>query len=281
MNYAYITLLSTESYLPGVLALNRSLALVSAKYPLVVLASNGLSENAVGILEQQGLETIRLEVSLVGCNKRECINQEAGYSHWSNTFDKLAIWRMTQFDKLVFLDSDMMVMKNIDHLFMLPHMSAVISDKYDEPDGKELNSGLIVVEPSVKDYLGLCSLLESGRIKKENMGDQDVIRAYYNDWQNWEDCHLPDGYNLFYSNYRMFVYANSAPIQSCGRFRGKRKDVYIIHFIGIKKPWMFSVRAIYRRIKQYGGTMIMLKYQWLLLLAKMDIKSFEKKTRGK
>ena len=41
---AYFTTLSTENYLPGVIALNQALKNVHSKYPLYALLSNEISE---------------------------------------------------------------------------------------------------------------------------------------------------------------------------------------------------------------------------------------------
>ena len=192
----YITLLSTEDYLIGVLALNISLRTVGAEYSLLVMLSHGISELTERKLHKIGLQTIRIPNTI---EIDSTINQEKGYTHWSNTFDKLYLWNLTDFDKLVFLDSDMMVCKNIDHLFDVPHMSAVNADIVNEPDCTELNSGLMVVMPSKQEYEGLLSVLKNGYIKKLNYGDQDVIRYYYNDWANHPELHLDGSYNAFYS----------------------------------------------------------------------------------
>ena len=44
-------------------------------------------------------------------------NIKGNMAHWNNCFDKLLIFGMTEFDKLIFLDSDMYIIENIDHLF--------------------------------------------------------------------------------------------------------------------------------------------------------------------
>ncbi len=203
---SYITLLSTEDYLIGVLALNISLRKVRARYPLLVMLSHGISELTERKLHKIGLQTIRIPNTI---EIDSTINQEKGYTHWSNTFDKLYLWQLTDFDKLVFLDSDMMVCKNIDHLFDAPHMSAANADIVNEPDCTELNSGLMVVRPSKKEYEGLLSVLRNGYIKKLNYGDQDVIRYYYKDWSSQQELHLERSYNAFYSaakNTKEFVW---------------------------------------------------------------------------
>jgi hypothetical protein len=54
-NYAYISLLSSENYLKGILTLNYSLKLTNTKYPLVVLITENVAENKkiLKIFEQE------------------------------------------------------------------------------------------------------------------------------------------------------------------------------------------------------------------------------------
>ena len=58
---AYFTTLSTENYLPGVIALNKALKNVNSKHPLYVLLSNEVSEETEGKLNKKGIKTIRRE----------------------------------------------------------------------------------------------------------------------------------------------------------------------------------------------------------------------------
>lgn len=167
------------------------------------------------------------------------INTDEGYYHWNRTFDKMYVWTLIEFEKVVYLDSDMQVIRNIDCLFDSPHMSAVIADQWNEPGLKKLNSGLIVIEPNIEEFLGLKQLWESGTIKLKNMGDQDIIRAYYTRWDKQNELHLHPGLNVFYSE------VSSGIIK-----KENVQPVSVIHYIGSRKPWMVSLSAILNRMKQ-------------------------------
>lgn len=132
---AYITVLSSEEYLIGVLCLNQSLKNVKSKYPLVVLVNDKISEQAKKVLKENNIEMIdaksfKLPDWIIEKNKTK-------HANWSNTFDKLSIFELTEFDKLVFLDSDMFVRNNIDELFEKADMSATI-DRNDTVLVKEI-----------------------------------------------------------------------------------------------------------------------------------------------
>lgn len=53
---AYVTLLTKPSYLPGVLVLDHSLRSVGSRYPLVVMITPSLSEEAKNILRRRGID---------------------------------------------------------------------------------------------------------------------------------------------------------------------------------------------------------------------------------
>ena len=51
-DYAYVTLLTTTSYLAGLLVLHSSLRAVNSKYPLVVMVTPSLPEDARAVLRK-------------------------------------------------------------------------------------------------------------------------------------------------------------------------------------------------------------------------------------
>lgn len=233
--YTFVTLLSTDSYFHGVMMLRWSLKKVGSQYPLIVMCSDRVSQEVCECLEQKNITVFRLADHIV---INDVVNQGKRNSNWTFSFDKLYTWTLSQYDKVVFIDSDMQVIRNIDYLFDYPHMSAVRADEFNEPGLDKLNSGLMVIEPNKKEFDGLCEVLESGRVQLEHMGDQDIIRAYYEDWGSHKELTLPSGLNVLYSEVSHGVI--------------HKKDVEpvsVIHYIGERKPWMMSPRAIWRRSK--------------------------------
>ena len=63
-NETFATLLSDASYLPGVIALHRSLRLHSNK-PFVCVCSQGIDNDVLGRLHNEGIEHIRLDKASV------------------------------------------------------------------------------------------------------------------------------------------------------------------------------------------------------------------------
>lgn len=232
----YVTLLSSDDFVVGVVMLNWSLQRVRASYPLLVLCAEGLSNETLSILKKHKISYRFLTEHIVVDTSK--VNTTKGYDHWNRTFDKLMIWSLEEFNKVVCLDSDMQIIRNIDYLFEKPHMSAVIADQWNEPGLDKLNSGLIVIKPNLKEFEGLKDVWESGQIKLNNVGDQDVIRAYYKDWGEHKELILHPGLNVLYSEVSAGII--------------KKQNVHpvsVIHYIGSRKPWMVSIFALFKRLK--------------------------------
>lgn len=257
-DFSYVTIISTENYFIGALALYKSLKRVKSKYPLTILLSKNIDSKIENILQQKDINYIRLTDSIEVTKN----NKDQEYLHWSNTFDKLFIFELIQFKKIIFLDSDMMIVNNIDHLFEMKHMSAVVSDRINDATCCELNSGLIVIEPQIEMLNQMKGLIQDVSIKFKNFGDQDIIRLYYHDWKNKSELKLDDGYNMYYPDIDTFI-------QQGYSLSGDKK-IYVIHFVGAKKPWNYSIKKIYRTLKSFNKYFF-LKYLYFLYTQKISL----------
>ena len=107
-----------------------------------------------------------------------------------------------KFDKIVFLDSDMLITSNIDFLFERPDFSACQAGRFLNPDWIRLNSGLMVIKPNEETLQGLMTqlplTLKKYAAEGKNVGDQDVINDFMPDWNSRVDLHLPECLNMFF-----------------------------------------------------------------------------------
>ena len=239
----YITLISTPDYLPGVIALGRSLRASGTDRPLVVAVAAGVGAEVESVLEREGLETVRLPkaIRLAGLKQSDA-------HHWSNTFDKLHLFALTQYRKLVYLDSDMMVLSRIDELFDWPHMSAVAAGQLVYPDWVRLNSGLMVIEPReglAEEIVATLpnALREAAHGGSRIVGDQDLINAYYPEWPA-SRLQLDQGYNMLHPLVDQYVASGRYTLDAHAFESGRARLIKVIHFIGSAKPW--SLRGMLR-----------------------------------
>ena len=98
--YSYITVLTTENYLIGVLALKECLNRLNSKYRLAVLINNNITEKTINILKSFDIDVIKIDKIEIP-EQIKMQNAGTNYNRWSNTFDKLRMFSLTQFDKIV------------------------------------------------------------------------------------------------------------------------------------------------------------------------------------
>lgn len=237
--HAYITLLSTMNYLPGVITLAESLKRAGAVPPLIVGLSASIPAKAEALLTSRALQFMRLPAD----SPLPPVPGQTAH-HWTNTFDKIHFFGLARFEKLVYLDSDMIVLDNIDHLFEKPHMSAVAAGRLVHADWTRLNSGLMVIEPEEGLPSRIAKMLEpaldrAAKLSSQAIGDQDLINEYYKDWPMQPGLHLDDGYNLFHAHADAYINDHGYGLDHAARPASdlQPRPIHVLHFSGPVKPW--------------------------------------------
>lgn len=229
-NYSYITLLSDDSFIYGIILLQKSLKDVNSKYPLEVIVTSNVSPVILNALEQLKLK-YRIINPIINDNMIQYNRQiNVVFSrNWALALTKFEIFGLTEFDKIIFLDADIMIRKNIDHLFECPHLTAALDGEYFNiwPDRPHFNAGLIVIEPNKEESEKLKTFASEAITKwdkDECIADQEILNMYYSDWVDKPELHLNKYYNVF------------APYIEDEYVEDIKENAYFIHFIG-RKPW--------------------------------------------
>ncbi|RUP42787.1 nucleotide-diphospho-sugar transferase [Jimgerdemannia flammicorona] len=111
---AWITLLTRTNYTVGVQVLARSLQNVQSQYPLVVLYTpDTIPESVVDLLRRSGCIT-RPTQYIVPEGKIEYM-----WDYYPDTWTKLRVWELDEYDRVVLLDADMLVKDNMDELMTM------------------------------------------------------------------------------------------------------------------------------------------------------------------
>lgn len=253
MNYAYVSILTTEPYLIGILGVAECLKRVNSKFPFYVVITDNISSEIEDLLNNRHINTIRKKsIEIPEIIKQK--NDKGVFSHWTYTFDKLSIFELTQFDKIVYLDSDIYIRKNIDLLFEKNHMSTTPNRKFG-PNitlPPELISGLLVIEPQKGILNSFLEILSTIANKRESVGDQDILQEYYTDWKNQTELHLDLKYNTFFTYLDYYI-------THCDY---KLDDIFVFHFLLAKKPWDFSLQNINQYIKYLNDRVELLYHKY-------------------
>lgn len=231
--FAYCTLLSNPAYLPGVIALARSLRAVRARAPLIVLMpSLPMSPGELQELDRHGCllkEVAPLPLSPEFCARHasQALGRAAPFTRGTKpafhdtlgNFLKLRCWELTDYEKIVFLDADALVVRNVDRLFEFPAFGACPNLYQELEDFDRMNSGVFVARPSSAIFDGLLELLDApGAFWRRT--DQTFLESVFPDWSV-----LPHWYNT-----QQYLFFNQPRLWMANR-------IQIIHY-QYEKPWM-------------------------------------------
>lgn len=269
----FLTVLSSDEYLLGVLTLYKSLLNTGTKYPFYVAITNDISKESIDILGNVNINIIKLDNNIRLPEEIKSKNSKSGYSQWNNTLQKLAIFQLTRFKKIVYLDSDMLILNNIDELFNKKHMSAVVAGALipGREDWKLLNSGIMVIEPKKKLGTNIAKTIDMVSKNKEYFGDQDLIQEYYNEWYENKDLQLNHKYNVFINDLEFYC-------KKCNYNTKKNNNnsISVVHFVGEKKPWMLSKKDLVKYLlvliknRKFNMIKVYLRYLKLLSISKKE-----------
>lgn len=163
--FAYVTLLYSN-FVSGTRALGQSLRDTGTKADTVVLVTPDVSDGTKTLLKKDGWTVLPVEVTN---------NPNAGYqSRLIYVYTKLLIFGLTEYDRIVFLDSDVLVLENVDELFTCGPFCAVMRH------GELLNSGVLVVTPSKPLHEHMQA--HFGELDSYTGGDQGFLNSYYSEF---------------------------------------------------------------------------------------------------
>ena len=111
----WTTLITNTAYLSGLLTLDYSLKATGSKYPLVALYTDTFPAEGHAALKARGIPSKRVPYLLPSVSK-DYTNDPRFYDCWS----KLTPFNLVEYERVVQLDSDMLVLKNMDELMDLP-----------------------------------------------------------------------------------------------------------------------------------------------------------------
>lgn len=238
MNYAFVTYLGTDNFLPGILVLNHSLKKHNKMYDLVVLINETVSASIAELLV---LKEIKFKTVKPIENPNDLINDERNFK---NMYTKLRIFEMFEYDKVVYLDADMLVCNNIEELFNHPHMAAVVAGALfpTNESWKDLNAGLMIIEPDKNTFNKLFSLIN--QLPSIDGSDQGFLHSFYKDWPSDKSKQLDHRFNV------PFVYIDEYCRLHDYKFSFKKKvfetNIAVIHYWGRYKPWEMNIKLLQR-----------------------------------
>ncbi|XP_024029388.1 UDP-glucuronate:xylan alpha-glucuronosyltransferase 2 isoform X3 [Morus notabilis] len=212
---AYATVLhSSEAYVCGAITLAQSLRRSGTDRDLILLIDNSISAEKRAALASAGWQI------LVITRIRNPNAEKGAYNEYN--YSKFRLWQLTDYDKIVFVDADIIVLRNLDLLFHFPQITAAGNDF------SLFNSGIMVLEPSNCTFK---VFMESRNdVVSYNGGDQGFLNEMFVWWHR-----LPRRVNFlkdFWSNSTINEISFKNEL-----FGADPPKVYAIHYLGWK-PWL-------------------------------------------
>lgn len=211
---AYVTVLhSSDAYVCGVIVLAYNIRKAGSTRDLVLLHDEFINSTQLQALRTAGWSPRQIE------RIRNPHPRPDGLFQYN--LSKFRIFQLTDYDKVVFIDADIAVLRNLDILFSYPSISACVDHEY------VFNSGVMVVEPSNCTFETMMSKIQT--IESYNGGDQGFLNEIFVWWHR-----LPRRTNFFKGTWSNTTHEK---MMLDSLFKSDPPKLYAIHYFGLK-PWM-------------------------------------------
>lgn len=181
---------------------------------LVILVDETITE-----YHREGLAAAGWKIHTIQRIRNPKAEPEA-YNEWN--YSKFRLWQLTDYDKIIFIDADMLILRNIDFLFEMPEISATGNN------ATLFNSGVMVVEPSNFTFQLLMDHINE--IVSYNGGDQGYLNEIFTWWHR-----IPK-----HMNFLKHFWEGDEPEKKERKthlFQADPPILYVLHYLG-NKPWL-------------------------------------------
>ena len=243
--FAFVTVLwgTSSKHCLDALVLGMSLRLVRTQHDMVLLHTSDVPSCWLQVLQR--FWELRLVRHL---ESRGLYNGGSG-GRFEHVFTKLHVFNLTDYDKVVLLDGDMILLKNVDHLFkreapaaLRRHAGADFGDD-ERINGEDfwnhrgelsngINAGVILLEPSRADFQIMCKeISDEGHCEHSvsGMPEQDYLTRYFVD--RWRSLGVQYNFQL-----HQVAFTNRRRLETCTRLVTEYEDIFIVHFSGKVGP---------------------------------------------
>ncbi len=193
MKDAFVTLVTNADFARGAGALLHSLAATGTRADRVVMHTGGVAAEALAPLAQAGARLVPVALlptsaAFDAAHARDRLHGVAPFTKGQkpafhtplDNFAKLRLWQL-DYDRVVFLDADTLVLRSIDKLFDYPELCAAPNVYEGLGDFHRMNSGVFTARPNPDTFEAMLARLDApGAFWRRT--DQTFLQTMFPDW---------------------------------------------------------------------------------------------------
>lgn len=260
---AYATLVMiNHKYVIGAITLAQSLKKTNTIYDIICMVTPDIDIKYTQLLSKYFTHIYTIPYVEIVTKSFRSEKRKQVYGSWINkSYTKLSVMNLDNYDKICWLDSDMIIINNIDHLFQLQTPVGIFSNHWFDhikPNSNNINpkscnfysdiktnqeipyklihtalnnngfvasGNLMVLTPNKKEFKEMIDMLKSKHVFGFNCasgGDEQGICYYQSIIKKRNWTCLKHGYNVIPWKLRETLH---------------KQKPYIIHFNMVPKPW--------------------------------------------
>lgn len=227
---AYVTLVTNADFALGACALLRSLALSGTRADRVVMVTGGVPQASREAMVARGARIVPVDLletsdAFNAAHGRAALHGAAPFTKGEkppfhtplDNFAKLRLWQL-DYDRVVFLDADTLVLRTLDSLFDYPEFCAAPNVYESLADFGRMNSGVFTARPDPATFDAMMADLDVPNAFWRRT-DQSFLQAFFPDWHG-----LPVTFNML-----QYVWFNLPGLWNW-------EQVKVVHY-QYEKPW--------------------------------------------
>lgn len=245
-----------DLYIPGAMVMAYSLFKTDTKHDVVCMVTPDISEEAKARMTNIGIKVINVEYINTNAYLEERPSMKRRYPNIGKFNTKWNCLKLTQYKKVFLLDVDMIVTKNIDHIFDLPtpatrlvaclttktivlrsilimkdgeKLPKAIAKKFLYKQNGSIDGGCMLLTPNMNKY--------NKFIEYSKQFDPRTFKTHMSD----DELAL---FSFYIDQKKVWHYLGIE--WSCIQWKMgdicSQENSYIINYIGIEKPWVKDLR---------------------------------------
>lgn len=276
--HAIVTMIGSSSYVHaywmGAVAMIQSLREVQTRVPHIIVLvkeKDQLPLIAEEALLRLGAELMPIENTMFKLESMQIPGT------WAGAFEKLQVWGLIQFDKVLFLDADTLIVQNVDHLLNHPELTAPYTptncqcnaEYHKDPVYFTISSGFFVCEPSMERMNQIITLANNPSPDPADQeqfggtwhwGDQEMLRVVFKQ--------LAD---VTGRKWNALDWEYDLPVGMCSCPQRRTRPIYSYHFVctfPVSKPWGEPFPSLFSPINPRPDCVVEIYRTWFRLFLK-------------